>query len=569
MPAAAKASSSKNELTPLEWKIYKHTLARSKRTASQDDLLDEFGDENKTSLLMDAFNRLSRFSLFTLQSSEEGYSYVAVTKEEAALMGSLSDDERIAYKHISDAGSDGIWTKALRNRSGLNQTVMNRCLKSLETAQRIKSVKSVKNPTRKIYMLYHLKPSVDLSGGPWYTDNELDTAFIRDISGVCLQFIQQQTWPGGPSQDDQKLYPAAYARHLPTVYKVLDHLKALDVTQVVLTADNIQALLETLVYNEIIEKLPMPGAVGGGVDAVTGRKPAGKAKIEDAEDSEPATIRGDDSDYDDRHRSRSKGKKQKKSSSSSSSKKSSKKHKKRKHRDETSDSEQSESDSDSGSESDSESESSSDDDRRKKSKKKSSSSSKSSKSSSSKSKSKSSNSKRSSSSSSSKKSKKKRRRSYSSSDDSDSDSSSDSEYESDDSSDEDDKRAVHSRKSNSKKAKSRVLTPESEDEDDRKEREQIFAKPGTKSDASMWVYRALKTPDVPLGHTETPCSTCPVFDFCQPQGPVNAEQCVYYGNWIHAAMHPESDMEDESDEEQEGGEDDGDDGNEGGAGKAT
>lgn len=51
----------------------------------------------------------------------------------------------------------------------------------------IKSVKSVKFPTRKIYMLSELQPSIELSGGPWYTDNELDTEFI----GVLLRSIHK------------------------------------------------------------------------------------------------------------------------------------------------------------------------------------------------------------------------------------------------------------------------------------------------------------------------------------------------------------------------------------------
>ena len=50
--------------------------------------------------------------------------------------------------------------------------------------------RSLQHKTRKIYMLEGLEPSIALTGGPWYTDNELDTEFIQHLSGACLKFIR-------------------------------------------------------------------------------------------------------------------------------------------------------------------------------------------------------------------------------------------------------------------------------------------------------------------------------------------------------------------------------------------
>ena len=41
-------------------------------------------------------------------------------------------------------------------------------------------------------MLAHLEPSVELTGGPWYTDNELDTEFIKLLSTACLHYIHDR-----------------------------------------------------------------------------------------------------------------------------------------------------------------------------------------------------------------------------------------------------------------------------------------------------------------------------------------------------------------------------------------
>ena len=49
----------------------------------------------------------------------------------------------------------------------------------------------VEYPTRKIYMLSHLEPSSAITGGPWYTDNELDTEFIKQLMDACLGFIRK------------------------------------------------------------------------------------------------------------------------------------------------------------------------------------------------------------------------------------------------------------------------------------------------------------------------------------------------------------------------------------------
>lgn len=41
-------------------------------------------------------------------------------------------------------------------------------------------------------MLAHLEPSVEMTGGPWYTDNELDTEFIKLLCSACLRFIRDK-----------------------------------------------------------------------------------------------------------------------------------------------------------------------------------------------------------------------------------------------------------------------------------------------------------------------------------------------------------------------------------------
>ena len=41
-------------------------------------------------------------------------------------------------------------------------------------------------------MLAHLEPSAELTGGPWYSDKELDAEFIKLLSEICLKIVRDR-----------------------------------------------------------------------------------------------------------------------------------------------------------------------------------------------------------------------------------------------------------------------------------------------------------------------------------------------------------------------------------------
>ncbi|PWN23982.1 hypothetical protein BCV69DRAFT_254797 [Microstroma glucosiphilum] len=512
MPAASSSSSGAGgtKMSSTEKKIHHIALHARNSTILVNDIGDQLGLD--ASEVMLAANSLLKKNLVSMQHTDRGMQLLAVSRSEASMMGSLAPEEGMIYKQIKDSGNEGIWTKALKARTNLHQTILTRVLKALENRQLIKAVKSVKNPTRKIYMLYNLTPSVELSGGPWYTDNELDVPFINGLSQFCHYYIQQQTWPDGYQSSRQKLYPASHTNRLPTAPRILKELKDKQVTSTSLSVGEMQQLLETLVYDEKIEKVPMPG---GTVDP----------------SAHEATVKSDDedSDWGGGKKSRDNG------ASSRSSSKSRKKGDRR-----AGGSRSPTSGTDSGSESSSGS-SGSDDGRKSKKRKRSESRKTSSKSA-----------KRSKKSSSSRTSRSSRDRSTSAA-------SSGSEEESDDDSIlSDDRRSSKGRSSKTKSdstkgSKSRPTAkytgPEflsDEDDDQDVDDEDVSGGDNSSWGAQNWVYRALRPVEVPLGFTETPCARCPVSDFCRPRGPVNAEDCVYYDDWMDGAW---SDSEEEEEDD--------------------
>lgn len=100
----------------------------------------------------------------------------------------------MVYALIDEAGSEGMWSKTLKTRTGLHDTSLRAAIKVLETKRLINDMKSVLHPTRKMYIKSSLQPSDSATGGPWFTDGELDEEFISQISQVLYQYIHSKSF---------------------------------------------------------------------------------------------------------------------------------------------------------------------------------------------------------------------------------------------------------------------------------------------------------------------------------------------------------------------------------------
>lgn len=72
------------------------------------------------------------------------------------------------YQNIEAAGTAGIWVRDIRFNTNLPHPRVTKVLKSLETRKFIKTVKMHSQASKKIYILYELTPSEELTGGRWY-----------------------------------------------------------------------------------------------------------------------------------------------------------------------------------------------------------------------------------------------------------------------------------------------------------------------------------------------------------------------------------------------------------------
>jgi len=108
---------------------------------------------------------------------------------------------------IRQAGDKAIWVRTLKVKTNLPQPAIAKALKTLEGQKLVKAVKSIKVstkifaifkrceinliqfPTRKMYLLESIIPSIELTGGPWYSGAEFDTEFINNMRKYCLKII--------------------------------------------------------------------------------------------------------------------------------------------------------------------------------------------------------------------------------------------------------------------------------------------------------------------------------------------------------------------------------------------
>ncbi|GAV27785.1 hypothetical protein PMKS-001253 [Pichia membranifaciens] len=256
---------------PAPAKKLHHAMVSSGRTSyTQNELLDLLKYEDANELMQNAQILLNKGLLKILESDGEGDTkekqilFAAITEQEAKKVSNMTADEAIVYSHVEAAGREGIWTKTIKSKTNLHQHIVLRCLKSLESQSYIKSVKSVKHPTRKIYMLYHLTPSIDVTGGPWFTDSELDTDFIDSLLIVIWKFIAQRTFPKCfkkkgliPNGLKQYSYPAQLVSGmgslLPTLKEVSEFIVSSGITTVELTLSDVKSLCDVLEFDEKIE----------------------------------------------------------------------------------------------------------------------------------------------------------------------------------------------------------------------------------------------------------------------------------------------------------------------------
>mmetsp|Transcript_8850 Transcript_8850/g.25517 ORF Transcript_8850/g.25517 Transcript_8850/m.25517 type:complete len:282 (-) Transcript_8850:212-1057(-) len=176
---------------------------------------------------------LKKHKLQIFKNNEGNLVYKEVVSTDAVKFKGLGSEEMLVYQLIQHSGNTGMWTKDMKFHSNLQQPQITKILKTLESRKLVKSVKSVTGGNRKVYMLYELEPSRELTGGAWYTAHEFDSEFIEALREACFRYIEQQ----GDA----------------TLAEVATFIQSRGFSKVDLRQDDVLSVVNTLVYDGRVE----------------------------------------------------------------------------------------------------------------------------------------------------------------------------------------------------------------------------------------------------------------------------------------------------------------------------
>lgn len=193
---------------------------------------------------MDAINQLTIEGKVQLCKRGSELIYRAIDSKTASNLAAFSNlnisiEERAVYRVIELSGNRGIWNKDIRTQTKLPLTQLSKVLKNLETKKLIKAVKSVAASKRKVYMLYDLEPDKSVTGGAWYSETEFDSSFVTVLHEQCLKFVRKKL----------------ESCNLVSSFEVKEHIESSKISNIELSIQDIEMVLDTIVFDGLIEKV--------------------------------------------------------------------------------------------------------------------------------------------------------------------------------------------------------------------------------------------------------------------------------------------------------------------------
>ena len=209
-----------------------------------------------------ALNRLlSLGKLDLLKSAQLGVIYRLKDPKldpNSLLSSSNSDiDEKLVYAIIKESGNKGIWIRDISNKTNVKSTALNKALKSLESKKLIKSVQSVNASKKKVFMLFDLEPDRSITGGAWYSGKDFESEFVEILNEQCYRYLceKKEQINENPKYVNDPLLKrnALFA----TSKEIHEFIKSLGISKIDLSVDDIESILNTLVFDGKAERSVM------------------------------------------------------------------------------------------------------------------------------------------------------------------------------------------------------------------------------------------------------------------------------------------------------------------------
>jgi DNA-directed RNA polymerase III subunit RPC6 len=182
--------------------------------------------------------REGRIRIFQASNSPDPV-YKVVTQEEYEKLKGLPPECVLVYRLVEGAQRQGAWSKSLKIQSKLQMAQLQKVLKVLEQKQLVKSFKSVLAKNKRYYILFDLEPALEHQGGVGYgPDLEFDREFVDELNEQCYLFIVKEGFC--------------------SLEQIRNFIKETGISHVELQLDDVQKLVETLIYDGKVEEMKNP-----------------------------------------------------------------------------------------------------------------------------------------------------------------------------------------------------------------------------------------------------------------------------------------------------------------------
>jgi DNA-directed RNA polymerase III subunit RPC6 len=152
------------------------------------------------------------------------------------ILSSIRPEQLMVYQVCEKAGNRGIWTRDIKLATNIPQHTLTKTLKILEQRNLIKSVRSVISKSKKLYMLYDMQPAKEITGGPWYTEQEFDHEFVEELCSYIVDIVSRKGgWVDVASVDAM--------------------VKVSGISKVELSQEELELVLQTLVFDGRLEEV--------------------------------------------------------------------------------------------------------------------------------------------------------------------------------------------------------------------------------------------------------------------------------------------------------------------------
>lgn len=252
MPKTPAAQTRDPLLHSLEEQVLK-LLQKSPQGLSNDQIFSQIPTDVKPNIRATIYNKLlarGRLRLAKRQvdagngktNTEVVYQFVSA--EEAAKFKGLDASDRMVYDVIRAAKENGVGRNDIKFRTNIqNGAELRQILDKLTQRKLIKEIRSVQATKKRVFILAELDPSPQLTGGPWYNDEqEFDTEFIDAVYTQVHAYMKRKPYV--------------------SVEQVTEYIADIKLSNETLSQDDIRKLMRTMLYDGAIEEF----AVADGVE---------------------------------------------------------------------------------------------------------------------------------------------------------------------------------------------------------------------------------------------------------------------------------------------------------------